>query len=76
MEKMTAYIKEEKTFKEVYTTTDPETIYNRLSRDLIAKKLNACLYIRSIKRENLYNGYQKITVTDSNGAKTEYIIKE
>lgn len=76
MEKMTCYVKEGKTFKEVYTTTDPETIFRRLSGDLIAKKLNACNYIRSIKRANLYNGYQKITVTGDNGTKTEYIIKD
>ncbi len=76
MEKMTAYIKEGKNYIESYTTTDPETVYKRLAADLIAKKINACNYIRSIKRVNLYNGYQKITVLQDNACKIEYIIKD
>lgn len=75
MEKLTVYIKENKKYIEVYATTDTETIYKRLTGELIAKKINACQYIRSIKRENLYTGYQKIIVLETNGIKAEYIIK-
>lgn len=76
MEKMTVYIKDGKSYAETYCATDPAIIYERLCRDFIAKKLNACEYIRSIKRENLYNGYQRITVLQNNDCKTVYIIKD
>lgn len=76
MEKMTVYIKDGKKYIETYSSTDPETIYRRLTNSLIAKKINCCKWVKSIKRENLYNGYQKITVFEDNGVKEEYIIKE
>lgn len=75
MEKMTVYIKEGRTYKESHTTTDAAIVYQRLTGDLIAKKINACTYIKSIKRVNLYNGYQKLTVYLDNGVKIEYIVK-
>lgn len=76
MEKMTVYIKENKKYIETYTTTDTIIIYQRLTNTLIAKKINACKWIQSIKRVNLYNGYQKIIVIENNGCKSEYIIKD
>lgn len=76
MEKLTVYIKEGKNYIETYATTDPVTVYQRLTDSLIAKKINACKWIRSITRVNLYNGYQKITVLENNGCKSEYIIKD
>lgn len=76
MEKLTVYIKNGKNYIETYSSTDPETIYKRLTNCLIAKKINCCKWIRSIKRENLYNGYQKITVLQDNGVRDEYIIKD
>jgi hypothetical protein len=75
MEKMTVYTKEGKTYKESHTTSDTLTIYQRLTENLISKKINSCTYIRSIKRMNLYNGFQRITVYMDNGVKIEYIIK-
>ena len=75
MEKLTVYIKENNKYIETYATTDAETIYKRLAEELIAKKINCCKWIQSIKRVNLYNGYQKITVHETNGIKAEYIIK-
>lgn len=75
MEKLTVYIKENNKYIETYATTDPETIYRRLTEELIAKKINCCKWIQSIKRVNLYTGYQKITVHETNGIKAEYIIK-
>jgi hypothetical protein len=75
MEKMTVYTKDGKTYNESHTTDDKLTVYQRLAEDLIAKKINACTYIRSIKRMNLYNGFQRITVHMDNGVKVEYIVK-
>ena len=75
MEKLTVYIKNGKKYIETYSSTDPETIYKRLTSCLIAKKINCCKWIKSIRRANLYNGYQKITVSQDNGVKEEYIIK-
>ena len=76
MEKMTVYIKDSKNYIETYSSSDPETIYKRLTAELIAKKINCCKWVKSIKRVNLYNGYQKITVLQENGVKSEYIIKD
>ena len=76
MEKLTVYIKDGKNYIETYTTTDLETIYRRLANTLIAKKINCCKYVQSIKRVNLYNGFQKITVFENNGCKEEYIIED
>lgn len=76
MERVTIYIKEGKYYIESHSITDPETIYKQLTTCLIAKKINCCTWIKSIKRENLYNGYQKITIVQDNGIKEEYIIKE
>jgi hypothetical protein len=75
MEKMTVYTKDGKTYRESYTIDDKFTVYQRLTEDLIAKKINACTYIRSIKKMNLYNGFQRITVYMDNGIKIEYIVK-
>lgn len=76
MEKLTVYIKNGKNYIETYSSNDPETIYKRLSGEMIAKKLNCCKWIKSIKRVNLYNGYQKIIVLQENNIKSEYIIKD
>ena len=59
-------VKQNGKWVEEFTNTDPGEVYKWLTDSLIAKKLNACQYIRTIKRENLYNGFQKITVTYSN----------
>ena len=76
MEKLTVYIKDGKNYVETYATTDALIIYQRLTNSLIAKKINCCKWIKSITRVNLYNGYQKITVFENNGCKSEYIIKD
>ena len=76
MEKLTVYIKDGKKYVETYSTTDALVIYQRLTNALIAKKINACKWVKSIQRVNLYNGYQKITVFENNGCKSEYIIKD
>lgn len=75
MEKKTVYIKHGKKWDVTVEFTDALTVYKHLTDDLISKKINCCLYIKSIKRINLYNGFQKITVYYDNGCKAEYIVK-
>lgn len=75
MEQMTIYIKENNKYTKSRTITDAGEIYERLAQSLIAKKIHCCKWIKSIKRVNLYNGFQRITITEINGLKTEYIIK-
>lgn len=75
MEKMTIYVRHGKSYEQNHEITDKATVYERLTNDLIAKKINACTYIKSIKRINLYTGFQKIIVYYDNGVKTEYIVK-
>ena len=75
MEKMTVYIRNGNKYIETYSATDPAIIYRQLTTSLIAKKINCCNWIKSIKRVNLYNGYIEITVNDITG-KSVYIIKE
>lgn len=62
---------------ELYSTyTEPAEVYADLCSDLINKKINKFKSITSIKREPLYNGYQKITVNYNNGCRTTYIIAD
>jgi hypothetical protein len=64
------YIYQVKQGREYMTTfccTDEKQVYDDLAHELIAKKINNCLWIRSIKRENLYNGYERITVYYDHG---------
>ena len=55
--------------------TDKVSIYARLAGELIAKKLCECKYIKRIKRVNLYNGYEEITVVYDNECKLVFTIK-
>lgn len=73
--KRCAEIKEGRNWRETHANTDPAEVYKYLAEDLIAKKINACSYIRSIKRTNLYNGFQKIVVSYDNGVRATYTIK-
>jgi len=54
--------------------TDEAEIYRRLSENLIAKKINKCLYIKSISRRQNYDGTHDITVTFVNGVRHIYTI--
>lgn len=56
--------------------TDQFEIYRALSNDLIAKKLNGCSYIRSIKRTPNYDGTQTIVVLYNNGVKATYTVTD
>ena len=68
-------VKEGRVWRKSFITTDPTEVYKFLAEELIAKKINACSYIRSIKRTNLYNGYQKIVISYDNGDRAVYTIK-
>jgi hypothetical protein len=74
-EKVTIYTKERNEWRKSLEICDPLEIYQRLASDLIAKKINACLYIKKIERGNLYNGTQKIIIYYDNGVKAVYIVK-
>lgn len=74
--KRVMYIKEKNKYIETFTQTDTAQVYEDLALDLIAKKINACSYIRSIKRRTNYDGTQQITVIYDNNAKAEYTVKQ
>ncbi len=61
---------------ETARTNDYTSIYYHLARDIAAKKLNGCTWIKSIKRVQLYNGFIKIIVTQFNNYRTIYVVKE
>ena len=58
----------------IHDSMKEEDIYMRLCNALIAKKLNECRYIKSIKRRNNYDGTQEITVTYDNAVRNIYTI--
>ena len=70
-----AQIKNGKKWETVWESDNAETVYKDLSSELIAKKINACLYIKSIKRVQLYNGFINIIVNYDNGNRRVYHIK-
>jgi hypothetical protein len=59
-----------------YISTDPAYVFESLSKDLISKKINACTYIRNIKRTQNYNGTITITVNYDNNTRSVYTIPE
>jgi tRNA(Ile)-lysidine synthase TilS/MesJ len=68
-------VKKGRAWCESVVITDPVEVYKFLAEELIAKKINACSYIRSIKRTNLYNGYQKIVISYDYGGRAVYTIR-
>ena len=72
---MTIEVKNGKTYEAERIVEDRAEVYESLARDLISKKINACTYIKSIKRTPLYNGFEKITVTYDNDVRRVYTIE-
>lgn len=70
------YTKEGREWKQTYTTTNAAEVYEDLAQALISKKINACSYIKSIKRVPLYNGLQKINVLYDNGVKVVFTVAD
>lgn len=64
-----------KTWETVNVYTDPVKIYESLSKDMIAKKLHKCTYIKTIKDVCNYDGTRDITITYDNGVRRIYTIK-
>ncbi len=58
----------------IHDSMTDEEIYMRLCSELVAKKVNNCRYIKSIKRRNNYDGTQEITVTYDNEVRYIYTI--
>ena len=77
MEKVNVKFEEKQGHKFVVTweSDDATQVYDDLSHELIAKKINNCTWIRSIKRTPLYNGFDRITVTQDNGNRRIYTVK-
>lgn len=55
---------------------DAGLVYEYLSNDLIAKKINKCSYITRITRRQNYNGTATITVNYSDNVRALYVIKD
>ena len=67
-------VKNGKNYEITNTCTNCTDVYESLARDLINKKICQCSYIKSIKRTNLYNGFEKIIVTYDNNVRRTYTI--
>lgn len=61
--------------REEYVEQSGEEVYRHLANDLIAKKLNECRWIRSIRRRNNYDGTQTIVVSYDNDVRAIYTIE-
>ena len=68
--------KENNNWINCYETYNETEIYKSLCNDLIAKKINACRYIKSIKRIQNYDSTIKIIVSYDNNTRSVYRIKE
>ena len=72
---MTIEVKNGKQYEVTRICENRAEVYESLSRDMINKKLCGCTYIKSIKRVNLYNGFEKITVSYDNDVRRIYTIE-
>lgn len=63
-------------YVQTWASNDEAQIYNDLAHELISKKINQCTWIKSIKRTQLYNGYQKIVVYYDHGGRRVYTITD
>lgn len=61
-------------YVETFRCEDEKEVYDSLSHEFIAKKLEGCQYIRSIKRKQLYTGYIQIIVSYINGDRRTYTV--
>ena len=72
--KRIAQKKDGKTWVNTYVDNDIASVYKSLSHDLIAKKINACTYIKSIKRIQNDDGTNTIIVTYEYNTRSVYTI--
>ena len=73
-EKIQVLYYEKGNFSPSWKSEDVAKVYKDLAEELINKKINACTYIKSIRREQLYNGFINITVLYDHGGKRIYTI--
>ena len=59
----------------IFIWENPESVYNGLMHDLIAKKLEQCTYITRIQRIQKYNGFIEIIVNYASDVRRIYTIK-
>lgn len=62
-------------YETVFTEDDEKSVYKNLSDDLTKKYLVKVSCITRIRRVDLQNGYQKITVTYNNNTRVIYTIQ-
>lgn len=72
---MTIEVKNGKTYEVERVIEDRAEVYESLARDMVNKKICCCTYIKSIKRIQLYNGFEKIIVSYDNNVRTTYTIE-
>lgn len=72
---MTIEVKSGKAYEVTNVNENRAEVYESLARDMVNKKLCACTYIKSIKRIQLYNGYEKIIVSYDNNVRCVYVIE-
>lgn len=59
-----------------YRIDDENEVYRDLAKCLIAKALNKCTWIRSVKRVPNYDGTCTVTVTMGNGFRRVYTVED
>lgn len=80
--KMTGYVKKGRTwvpdgYEVIADTKEGEAaVYERLSSYLVSKYIHKASWVKNIKRTNLYDGTQKIVITQDNDFRMEFIIPE
>ena len=72
---MTIEVKNGKNYEVTRVCEDRAEVYESLARDMVNKKICCCTYIKSIKRIQLYNGFEKIIVNYDNDVRTTYTIE-
>ena len=69
------FVKEGKTWKETYKTTDVKEVEKQLLSDIVAKKMHGCTYIKSIKEICNYDGTRTFTIYFNNNTKNVYTVE-
>lgn len=62
-------------YRETYYTEDKLSVYEELSNRLIAKKIDHCKWITSVRKVSLYNGFEKIYVSYDNHTRDIFIVE-
>lgn len=58
-----------------FASDDQSKVYEELAKDLIAKKIHKCTYIKTIKDVCNYDGTRDIAITYDNNVRRIYTIK-